>query len=146
MKLRDIFNRLKALAEGIASVKTQVAAVDAVKQFLKSLGFTYLNNGCYSIAYASEKWGGVVVKFSPDEIGVQYPDLETWPALRKVWLKPLFRSEFVCIQPLADTSALWEAQNAVYEALTAQGVNPDNFDLHEGNVGHYRGRAVAFDA
>ncbi len=151
--LRAIFEELRLLVENAEK------SLDAAEAFLRECGFEYLSSGCYSNAYKHDGWGGIVAKISSTHCNV--PDLEYHPFLRRFWLKPLFCSEKVMIQPLVDTSDADYAREMILEKLGLSGVSGcecsctcdcpssrssgDPYDLHEGNVGFYRGRAVAFD-
>ena len=145
MTLRDIFENLVLVSRDMWQAEKQVSCLDAIQAILAKAGFTYLSQGCYSEAWKSDQWGGIVVKFSKDESGVNYPDLERCPHLRPYWLKPLFKSEFVCIQPLADTSRPSDARDEIFSELGIDEGQDEYYDMHYGNVGHYRGRAIAFD-
>ena len=150
MKLREIFNRVNDLAS---------QGVYEAEDFLESLGAVFLDSGAFSRAYALDcGWGQVVIKFAANDEGegvnqLEPEDRKNFPLLWRRYLKPLFRSHNVVIQPkVAMYSQLpAEAQpkfHRGYQSLTRRLVNyySENFDAHYGNVGLYRGKVVIFDA
>jgi hypothetical protein len=158
--LRALFNEIVELMAdlpGLEDRNDRQRLREVVEEYLSRYGFTFVGSGAYSRAYRHDGWGGVVLKVSfVRHTGVNKPDLTGRPQLRKFWLKPLFSSDFVMIQPLADTS---ENELAWREILTAlgeelydyYGTNDSNsstrapHDIHQGNTGFWKGRPVAFD-
>lgn len=127
------------------------AVFRSVRDYLEAIGGKLLGSGCYSYAYRFDfPWGSVAIKVSYNTAGVNYPtrrELAANKALRKYFLRPLFVSKFVMIQPLCDTSNVRAISrtisNEIYEG------DPDGgrtHDCHAGNVGFYKGQPRIFDA
>lgn len=137
MKLREIFEEAKK------RLGSENFEKGAFHRWLIAQGFRFIGAGTTSEAFEHPSWGGVVLKFS--EWGVHLIDLDANPNLRPFWLKPLFKSERVMIQPKADTTN--RAQNveisiSICEQLGERG---HLWDAHPENVGLFRGRKVCFD-
>jgi len=142
MDLREIFNATVAIMESRRGSAT--SRRDEAVEALISRGFVKVGCGGTSVALAHDAFGGIVVKVSA--LGVDYPNLQKHPPLVKIWLKPLFATHKVCIQPRVDTSRGHEAMNTILSILSKR--RDGHFipyDLHHRNVGFWRGRAVAFD-
>lgn len=121
-------------------------------------GFEFLGQGEYSNAYRGNfGWGDVVIKVARTWEGVNMPDardLERYPILRKRLVKPLFRSQYVAVQPLVkgegySTEPLYLKRfRLAHKALKNKfwKLCQSDFDGHAGNVGFYKGKMMIFDA
>lgn len=155
---------LRAIFNTVNEMVNNGAGKDLIEGWLAGMGFHFIGSGMYSRAFRHEGWGGVVLKYSYD-CEVNNPAPWNGSPLRQYWLKPLFASFNVMVQPAVDTSRKDEAWKEIIEGLGYEvehvGVrtedrhsgnenspsydSPSPYDLHTDNVGHWRGRAVAFD-
>lgn len=135
MKLREIFNELVEFVSGADGRDFRNVA----ESYLLSNGFRFLGAGTNAVAYSHPGWGGIVVKLSYYGVDLP-PNLNEHPEMREYWLKPLFRSCQVMIQPLAEPlehANATDIANELYSRFL--------LDIHEGNIGLWRGRVVIFD-
>ncbi len=148
MKLRDIFDELNSLVSG--------GRVHAIPPFLNSMGARRIGSGSFSYCYSLEcGWGAVAIKISYTEYPVNALDAEDrfrFPLLWRRYLKPLFRSQAVVIQPLVQGEESfrgnpWHRFNRANRVLCRwfEKLYQTDFDAHGANVGYYRGKLVIFD-
>ncbi len=114
-----------------------------VKKLAKKWGLKKkYHDGMSGILFISKKKGFVVKRSYLCRDGYRFPKCA-------IWTKAIpFRSPYdddsngpVYVQPIADVS--YRAADRAYEAIDDSDVRTS--DLHEGNVGIYRGKAVAID-
>lgn len=144
--LREIFNELVSLHnEG---------RHQAMSDFLKSMGAEFVAEGAFSKCFGLKcEWGSVAIKFGVSGYPVNLldeGDKQLFPLLWRRYVKPLFASEYVVIQPMAENLNSTSDRKKFYRAARIlcnwfDKLYENDFDAHHGNVGFYRGKMMIFD-
>ncbi len=150
LTIRELFNTLRAQIETLAGCGGKRSTKHAkAAQILEAAGGKYIGRGRFSRAYEfSFPYGSFVIKYSLKRVDiVSRETLNKSEILRAAYLKPIFTSKHVVIQPKADCETT-RALNTWVRRLRRKlmETHGTHLDCKRRNAGKFKGRFFLIDS